>query len=214
MSNYLYLVLTIIILTGIILVTNHFKSLILVFWRHLPYNFNKYCINIVLNIKKNWSYILVLTKIVWKWIKDEDWIDYLERLSKSFAGILSIFVVLYLLFDISSRVPEAIHIDFVMISATLGGLVFTGASLLNNKNEQNKKRFLNIAKKFIIATFLFFIFVVFFTLIQDKNIKPFSFEAGVFNTILFWIAAVGIYGGSYFFSLALMDLIVSLRKIE
>jgi hypothetical protein len=56
--------------------------------------------------------------------------------------------VLYLILDISGKVPEAIHINFVMVSATLGGLVFAGAKF--TEDNKDRKPLMTIAKKFII----------------------------------------------------------------
>jgi len=140
--------------------------------------------------------------------------SWIEASKPWFVLLLMTFVAIYLIYDILGKVPEALHINLVMLSATLGGLVFAGASL-NRKSDGNRKRMLNVAKKFIIATFLFIIFCLFFILIKDANIDPFDFSKGGFGyTIIFWVAALGIYGGSYFFALALVDFIISLRNIK
>jgi len=140
--------------------------------------------------------------------------SWIEASKPWFVLLLTIFLTIYLIYDILGKVPEALHINLVMLSATLGGLVFAGASL-TRKSDENRKRMLNVAKKFIIATFLFIIFFLVFVLIKDANIDPFDFsKGGVGYTIIFWLSALGIYGGSYFFALALVDFVISLRKIR
>ena len=163
---------------------------------------------------KNRVKVIGFIKKVWKWIANENWINTLESIATPFALILSSFVVLYLLFDILGKVPEALHINLVMLSATLGGLVFAGASFTRS---EGRKLLMNVAKKFIVATFLFLIFFVFFTLIGDKNIAPFSldfYKNNLAYAILFWIAAVGLYGGSIYFTLALVNLMFSLKAMR
>ncbi|MFC1906698.1 hypothetical protein ACFLW8_01240 [Chloroflexota bacterium] len=124
-------------------------------------------------------------------------------------------ITIYIIFGILGNVPEALHVNFVMLSATLGGLVFTGASLYVGDIE-NKKRFMSVAKKFVMATFLFLIFFVFFIFVKDVNVEPFSlnfYKEHFSHAIVFWLADVGIYGGSGIFALAFVDFIVALRKI-
>ncbi len=167
---------------------------------------------------KNRVKVAGFIKKVWRWIANEDWIKSLELLSKALAPTLSIFITLYLVFDILGKVPEALHINLVMLSATLGGLVFAGASFINKeKDSECRKQLLDVAKKFIIATFLFLIFFVFFTFIQDMNIALFKFDfsrEGFVRGVLFGIAALGLYGGSIYFTLALVNLIFSLKTIR
>ena len=165
---------------------------------------------------KNRVKVIGFIKKVWGWIANEDWINILESIATPFALILSLFVVLYLLFDILGKVPEALHINLVMVSATLGGLVFAGASF-TPKGSDGRKLLMNVAKKFIVATFLFLIFFIFFVFIGDKNVAPFSLDFYKNNSgyaIMFWIAAVGLYGGSIYFTLALVNLMFSLKTMR
>lgn len=150
-------------------------------------------------------------KKLWGWVVNID--NWIEMFRPGFILFLFAMISIYLIYDILGKVPEALHINLPILSATLGGLVFAGASFIR-KGTADRKRLMNVAKMFIIATFLFIIFFIFFTFIKDMNVDPFSFEGGVVNTILFWLAALGIYGGSYFFARALVDFIISLRKIS
>lgn len=153
---------------------------------------------------------------VWRWIANEDWINLLESIVKPYAPVLSIFITIYLVFDIVGKVPNALHVNLVMVSATLGGLVFAGASF-TPKNSESRKLLMNVAKKFIVATFLFLIFFIFFTFIGDKNVAPFSldfYKNNLVYAILFWITAVGLYGGSIYFTLALVNLMFSLKTMR
>ncbi|MFA5315853.1 MAG: hypothetical protein WC369_00305 [Dehalococcoidales bacterium] len=163
--------------------------------------------------------VIEFFKKVFRWIKNENWIESLQSTVKAYAPVSSVFVALYLMFDISGKVPVALHINLVTLSATLGGLVFTGASFISKdgKDIENRKPLMNCAKQFIIATFLFFVFYVFFTFIKDMNINPLGFDFskdGLARGFLFWVAALGIYGGSCYFTLALVNLMFSLKKIR
>ena len=162
-------------------------------------------------IRKLWGGVTKSLKKLRGWVVNID--NWIEMFRPGSISLLFAAISIYLIFDILGKVPEALHINLVMLSATLGGLVFAGASF-TRKGTVDRKRLMNVAKMFIIATFLYIIFFVFFTFIQDKNVSAFSFEGGVVNTILFWLASLGIYGGSYFFARALVDFIISLRKIS
>jgi hypothetical protein len=165
-------------------------------------------------VRRIWVGVTKFGSKLWGWIVNVDnWVEVFKGLRPWSIVFFSVFVVIYLLNDISGQVPQALHINFAELSAILGGLVFTGATLYREDIE-NRKRLMNVAKLFIIATFLFLIFFVFFIPIKDVNIDPFDFSRGGFgNTIIFWLAALGIYGGSVFFASALVNLIISLRKI-
>ena len=168
---------------------------------------------IVKLIRKLWGGVTKFVKTVWcgvanidRWILGFRW---------GFGIIFMTFVAIYLIFDVIGKVPEALHINLVMVSATLGGLVFAGASFIS-KDSEDRKLLMNVAKKFIIATFLFIIFFVFFIFIKDVDVAPFSldfYRQDLGYAFLFWLAALGIYGGSGFFAFALVDFIISLRKI-
>jgi len=168
-------------------------------------------VRIVEFIRKLWGGVTKFVKTLWGWVVNID--NWIEMFKPGFILLLFAMISIYLIYDILGKVPQALHINLVILSATLGGLVFAGASFIG-KGTADRKRLMNVAKMFIIATFLYIIFFIFFTFIQDKNINAFSFEGGVVNTILFWLAALGIYGGSYFFACALVDFIISLRKIS
>lgn len=166
---------------------------------------------IVQFMRKLWGGVTKSLKKLQGWVVNID--NWIEMFRPGSILLLFATISIYLIFDILGKVPEALHINLVMLSATLGGLVFAGASF-TRRGTEDRKRLMNVAKTFIIATFLFIIFFIFFTFIKDMNIDPFSFEGGVVNTVLFWLAALGIYGGSYFFARALVDFIISLRKIR
>jgi len=141
----------------------------------------------------------------------EKWIPGLKAVS---VGLLMTFITIYLILDIVGKVPVALHINLVMLSATLGGLVFAGASF--TRKQDFKKQMMAIAKLFIWATVLLMIFYFVFSGIADKNIEPFKPPTADSYVIflLWWVAAAGIYGGSYLFSYALLKFALILRKLS
>jgi len=152
-------------------------------------------------------------KKLWYWLINID--NWIEASRPGFIPFFMAAITIYIIYDILGKVLEALHVNFVLLSATLGGLVFAGASLYGGDIE-NKKRFMNVAKKFVMATFLFLIFFVFFIFIKDANVEPLSldfYKENLGYAIVFWLVSVGIYGGSGIFALAFVDFIVALRKI-
>ena len=165
--------------------------------------------------KRWWDRVAKFVSKLWSWIVNID--NWIEAFRPVFVAIFMAAITIYLIYDILGKVPTALHVNFVMLSATLGGLVFAGASLYNKEDIENRKRLMNVAKKFIIATFFFLIFFVFFIFIKDVNVALFSLDFYKNNlgyAIVFWLAALGIYGGSGFFAFALVEFIVALRKLK
>lgn len=152
---------------------------------------------------------------LWQWLKSIDsWVQLFKESRQWVILFLSVCIVVYLLKDIAGQVSSALHINLVELSATLGGLVFTGASF-TRKGTPSRKSLMMVAKLFITSAFLFIIFYFLFTLIQDVNFtNAFDFSKDkVGITLTLWLAIIGIYGGSAFFASALVNLIICLRKI-
>lgn len=139
-------------------------------------------------------------------------IAWLEQPSKI---LLSIGIVFYIILDIVGEIPSALHVNLVILSAIFGGLVLTGA-LFKRSPEDTQHRLLGIAKLFILSTALLLLFYIFYGLVELLHVDPWSIEfsvMGALRAVFFWIIVAGIFGGTYIFSYALIDLIILLRQI-
>ena len=142
-------------------------------------------------------------KRLWNGIKNFD--AWIETLRPGVSIFLSMIIVFYIILDIVGKVPQALHTNLAVISATLGGLILAGA-LFSSPDEQMRRRLMGVAKRFVLATFLFLIFFFCFSVTEAIGVVPFTLEIsikGMAGAALFWFSVVGIYGGSYVFASAL-----------
>ena len=109
--------------------------------------------------------------------------------------------------------------NLVMVSSTLGGLVFASAAFIGkDKDSESRKLLMNVAKKFIIATFLCIIFFVFFTFIRDVSIDTskldFSKEGFVLDCSfrdIWWFSLFYFSSGESYFCLEDAEIIMAER---
>ena len=156
------------------------------------------------------------TKFEWKSLLCPGYL--IQILRPSATLFLFGFISSYGVINYGGHIPAPLNIDFIILSATLGGLVLTAASLKKIKDSW-QKQLTNIAKLFILAAFLFIIFVTFYSLLNLTNFKPQDWQPSNLywweTQILFVIfIAGGILGGAYAFSKALVDLVALLYEFD
>ncbi len=190
----------------------------LVFWTFLGFNILVLIIASIVTSKNS--------KVKTKLIKDtvgikvklgrmDYWIDILKPGATIF---LFAFATLYVLLTIVNTTISK-PIDFVVVSATLGGLVLA-AGAFQSINKPLKERLFQIARLFILATFLLLVFYIMYTVLSSASpdFNPTNYAnidyKWVINEIIFVIAVIGLFGGTYSFSKAIIDLVASLGKDE
>lgn len=136
--------------------------------------------------------------------------------------LLFIGIILYSILNIVGEIPSALNLNLVIVSATLGGLVLAAALFIKRpsseqSSDDTQHDLLGIAKEFILSTALLLFFYLFWGVAQLLDVAPCSIEVswiGLGRALTFWIAAVGLFGGAFIFSNAMINLIVLLKKIN
>lgn len=112
-------------------------------------------------------------------------------------------------------IPDSFRFYLIIISATLGGLVLTASN--NSKLDITTRRdFVNVSKKFIVATILLILFVVFlYNSNIFGNIDPTRFEEhitvqGAYIAVMFWVSVLCFYIGVVLFLTGIIEFIISL----
>jgi hypothetical protein len=145
--------------------------------------------------------------------------DYIESPLKHIVSIfLTLLFTVYTLHPDSAKImPASLQFNVIVISATLGGLVFAGSS--NRRlSRQVSCKLIRIARYFILTTILFLVFTGLAFWVDatggiNIHITDFS-QSGIFRGITFYLGIICFYVGIYLFSFALIDLATTLRKIK
>lgn len=147
------------------------------------------------------------TKFDWK--SADGWIS---RLKLGAVLFLFSFISMYLLISIAAP-KNSLHLDFVIISATFGGLVLAAASFQQKGDFQSQ--LFQVAKKFILATVLLIMFLATYKVLDSIEFDPSTFELSLdwLTKELVFLAFVvcTMFGGVYSFSKAVIDLLDLLR---
>lgn len=186
----------------------------LIFWIYTGFNIILLIVAIILstislNLKKDLVKDIVEIKFNYKSL--DDWI---EVLKPGAILLLFSFTSAYILLESARKLTPAV--DFVMLPATLGGLTLA-ASAFQNISERLKNPLLQIAKLFILATFFTLLFYIAYVLLSaTPDFNPNHYTnidyRWIANEIIFYIVVIGLFGGAYTFSKAIVDLVALLRK--
>ncbi len=128
------------------------------------------------------------------------------------------FLVFYILLpDKEEIIPTALKFNIIMISAVLGGLVLT-ASGNRRINTKAHDELISIARKLIMATILFLLFVILFYWLEitetfNMSIIDLSYD-DIFSTLLSYLAIISFYLGIFLFSFGLIDLSITLGHLK
>jgi hypothetical protein len=139
------------------------------------------------------------------------WIKLVEAFGLPFANLFAALIVIFIIMDIEGEVAAALRVGFVILSATLGGLTLTAAGVFRDSPITIRRGLIEAAKKFIFATALFLIFSVGFAIAENLKVDPYRFGASSF---IFWLSAIGIYGGAYTFSFGLIELLGAVMRLR
>jgi len=142
------------------------------------------------------------------WKSTEWWIS---RLKPGAVLFLFDFISLYLVTSLTESNPK---LDFVIISATFGGLVLAAASF--QKDPEIRGRLMQVAKLFILATVLLIVFIATDSLLELAQFNPSQFECTldwILKEAVFLVFVVGGMAlGVWSFSQAIIDLLDWFRK--
>lgn len=134
----------------------------------------------------------------------------------SFLGL--IFSFYFLLGGIQKSIPPVLQFTIVAVSSTLGGLVMTSA---NNQRigYDRHDELIRVAQKFIVATILFLLTAALLFLIVELlgDVDPNVFDislAGIVRGICFWAMGFWFFTGTFLFSLGIIDLALTLRRLR
>ncbi len=122
--------------------------------------------------------------------------------------LLFAFISLYLLMNIAKPLEPQLNIDLIIISATLGGLVLTAASFM--QGEKQRIQLMYVARLFILSTILLILFIVTYSLLRSPTFNPseFVFDRNwIVKEVIFFVFVIGgLFGGTYSFSKAIVNL--------
>jgi hypothetical protein len=162
--------------------------------------------------------VFVLSKGWWQWLIDlvglegEFTTSMLIKIELSTFGAALISMYL-LLSGQNNTVPSVLQFSIIPISATLGGLVISGAnySKLNGKRTE----LLKVAQKLIVATiaFIFFTAILFLAGDVKPNVTP-STQIEWTKYVFFWLSAFLFYVGTTLFVIGIVDLAISLKNLK
>jgi len=104
-------------------------------------------------------------------------------------------------------VPPVLQFNIIIVSATLGGLVLTAATIPRDKRGEYRE-LLSVAQKLIVATILF---------VFSTALLFFSELTTTINwlyNICFWLTALCFFPGVILFALGIIDLIIALSHMR
>lgn len=126
------------------------------------------------------------------------------------------FVFFLLLSGVDKSVPPALQWSVIALAPTLGGLVLVGAG---NRRIKRGAYFelISVAQKLIVATVFFILFTCLFFTVEltggiDTNLLDLSLM-GCFRAGSFWFSVAFFFAGVYLFLVAIIDLVLALRRI-
>ena len=141
--------------------------------------------------------------------------DWLAILRMPAILILFPLIVLYVLTHAYMKTKMPFNIDFIVLSTALGGLVLAAGEFAV-KDNPNKPQLIKIAKYFIFAVVLFILFtltIMVITLLNfNPNVPELTYKWIITEIIFVLFGMGGIFGGSFLFSMAIIDLVISLRN--
>jgi len=127
------------------------------------------------------------------------------------------FVFYLLLSGVQKSVPPALQWSIIAVAPTLGGLLLAAASNRRLRKGVHEE-LISVAQKLIVATVLFIFFTcLFFTVELTGGIDTSSRDLslmGWFRGGSFWVSAAFFYGGVYLFLVAIIDLVLALRRFK
>lgn len=144
---------------------------------------------------------------------------YLVTSARFFVAVIlaTLFALYVLIPNPKVTLPSGLQFNVIAISAILGGLVLAGAS--NQRiTDKTHDKLMSVAQMLIAATILLLIFTGLFFWVEstggiDTNTPDYSRE-GILRAVFFYSAAISFYAGIFLFSLALIDLALTLRHIK
>lgn len=127
------------------------------------------------------------------------------------------FVFYLLLSGVQKSVPPTLQWSIIAVAPILGGLVLAGASNRRIKKGAHDE-LISVAQKLIVATVFFILFTCFFFTVEitggiDTSLVDLSLM-GWFRGVSFWISAAFFYAGVYLFLVAIIDLVLVLKRLR
>lgn len=143
-------------------------------------------------------------EVKFHWKSGEQWFSIIKP---GLTVLLFAFISLYLLMNIAKPLEPQLNIDLIIISATLGGLVLTASSFMQG---EQRIPLMYVARLFILSTILLILFIVTYSLLRSPVFNPseFAFDGNwIVKEVIFFVFVIGgLFGGTYSFSKALVNL--------
>lgn len=144
----------------------------------------------------------------------------LENFQWGFVIILTSLISAYFILSIAEELPSMLIVSLPAISASLGGLTLTAASLFKKSSENGIGKeyidLISVAKKLIFATVLLLIFYFSFswTYVNPVEWRKFDLSLdGFVRGLIFWISSLSLVLGSLQLSDGLVSLSVFLLRL-